>query len=30
MSHIALNVSTEKGIVTWPNPVTDKEYNSYR
>ncbi|WP_022823721.1 (R)-mandelonitrile lyase [Hymenobacter norwichensis] len=30
MTHIALNVNTEKGIVTWLNPVTDKEYNSYR
>jgi len=30
MTHIALNVNTEKGIVTWLQPVTDQEYNSYK
>ncbi|MCB2410046.1 (R)-mandelonitrile lyase [Hymenobacter lucidus] len=30
LTHIALNVNTEKGIVTWLQPVTDKEYNSYK
>lgn len=30
MTHIALNVNTEKGVVTWLQPVTDQEYNSYR
>ncbi|GAB3835385.1 (R)-mandelonitrile lyase [Hymenobacter jeollabukensis] len=30
MTHIALNVNTEKGIVTWGRPVTDQEYNSYQ
>ena len=30
MTHIALNVNTEKGIVTWLQPVTDQEYTSYR
>jgi quercetin dioxygenase-like cupin family protein len=30
MTHISLNVNTEKGIVTWLRPVTDQEYNSYR
>ncbi len=29
MTHIALNVNTEKGVVTWLKPVTDQEYNSY-
>ncbi len=29
MTHISLNVNTEKGIVTWLRPVTDQEYNSY-
>jgi len=30
MTHISLNVNTEKGIVTWLKPVTDQEYNSYK
>ncbi|QDA60343.1 (R)-mandelonitrile lyase [Hymenobacter jejuensis] len=30
MTHISLNVNTEKGIVTWGRPVTDQEYNSYK
>lgn len=30
MTHISLNVNTEKGIVTWRKPVTDQEYNSYK
>lgn len=30
MSHIAVNVNTEKGLVTWLRPVTDQEYNSYK
>lgn len=30
MTHISLNVNTEKGVVTWLQPVTDKEYNSYK
>jgi len=30
MTHIALSVNTEKGIVTWLRPVTDQEYNSYK
>lgn len=30
MTHISLNVNTEKGIVTWLQPVTDQEYNSYK
>jgi quercetin dioxygenase-like cupin family protein len=30
MTHISLNVNTEKGIVTWLQPVTDTEYNSYK
>lgn len=30
MTHIALNVNTEKGIVTWLQPVTDQEYTSYK
>ena len=29
MTHIALNVNTEKGVVTWLQAVTDKEYNSF-
>ena len=27
-THIAININTEKGIVNWLKPVTDKEYNS--
>ena len=27
-THIAINPNTEKGIVTWLNPVTDEEYNT--
>ncbi|RSK39547.1 (R)-mandelonitrile lyase [Hymenobacter perfusus] len=27
MTHISLNVNTEKGIVDWGRPVTDQEYN---
>lgn len=30
MTHIALNVNTEKGVVTWLQPVTDAEYRSYK
>lgn len=30
MTHISLNVNTEKGIVNWLQPVTDQEYNSYQ
>lgn len=27
-THIAINTNTDRGIVTWLNPVTDEEYNS--
>lgn len=27
-THIAINVNTEKGVVTWLEQVTDEEYNS--
>ena len=30
MTHISLNVNTEKGIVTWLQPVSDQEYNSFK
>jgi quercetin dioxygenase-like cupin family protein len=30
MTHISLNVNTEKGIVDWGRAVTDQEYNSYK
>jgi quercetin dioxygenase-like cupin family protein len=30
MTHISLNVNTEKGIVDWGRPVTDQEYNSFK
>jgi quercetin dioxygenase-like cupin family protein len=30
LTHIALNVNTEKGIVNWGRAVTDQEYNSYK
>ncbi|UOQ52213.1 (R)-mandelonitrile lyase [Hymenobacter cellulosivorans] len=30
LSHIALNVNTEKGVVSWGRAVTDQEYNSYK
>jgi quercetin dioxygenase-like cupin family protein len=30
MTHISLNVNTEKGIVTWLEPVTDQQYNRYK
>jgi len=30
LTHIALNVNTEKGVVTWLQPVTDAEYRSYK
>lgn len=30
MTHISLNVNTEKGIVDWGRAVTDQEYNSFR
>ncbi|UOQ69952.1 (R)-mandelonitrile lyase [Hymenobacter volaticus] len=30
MTHISLNVNTEKGIVDWGRPVTDQEYNSFQ
>jgi quercetin dioxygenase-like cupin family protein len=28
MTHLAINTNTQKGIVAWLDPVTDKEYNS--
>lgn len=27
LTHIAINTNTQKGIVVWLQPVTDKEYN---
>ena len=30
MTHISLNVNTEKGIVDWGRAVTDREYASFR
>ncbi|RSK46375.1 (R)-mandelonitrile lyase [Hymenobacter perfusus] len=30
MTHISLNVNTEKGIINWLKPVTDQEYNAYK
>lgn len=30
MTHISLNVNTEKGVVDWGRPVTDQEYGSYK
>lgn len=30
MTHISLNVNTEKGLVDWGRAVTDQEYNSYK
>ncbi|MBO0358030.1 cupin domain-containing protein [Hymenobacter sp. BT186] len=30
MTHIALNVNTEKGLVAWGRPVTNQEYSSYK
>lgn len=30
MTHISLNVNTEKGIVDWGRPVTDQEYTSFK
>lgn len=30
MTHISLNVNTEKGVVDWGRAVTDQEYASYR
>lgn len=30
MTHISLNVNTEKGIVDWGRAVTDQEYNSFK
>jgi hypothetical protein len=30
MTHISLNVNTEKGIVDWGRPVADQEYNSFK
>jgi quercetin dioxygenase-like cupin family protein len=30
MTHIALNVNTEKGLVNWGRPVTDQEYSRYK
>jgi quercetin dioxygenase-like cupin family protein len=30
MTHISLNVNTEKGIVDWGRAVTDQEYASYK
>lgn len=28
MVHVAINLNTEKGTVTWLEPVTDEQYNS--
>jgi quercetin dioxygenase-like cupin family protein len=28
MTHLAINSNTQKGVVVWLQPVTDKEYNS--
>ena len=28
-THIAISTNTQKGIVTWLNPVTDEEYYSF-
>jgi quercetin dioxygenase-like cupin family protein len=30
MTHIAIVTNTEKGVVTWLQPVTDKEYDNYK
>ena len=30
MTHISLNVNTEKGIVDWGRAVTDQEYKSFK
>ena len=30
MTHISLNVNTEKGIVDWGRAVTNQEYNSFK
>ena len=30
MTHIALNLNTEKGIVDWGRAVTDQEYNRFK
>ncbi|TPG65304.1 cupin domain-containing protein [Hymenobacter nivis] len=30
MTHISLNVNTEKGIVDWGRAVTDQEYNRFK
>ncbi|GGF22548.1 cupin domain-containing protein [Hymenobacter cavernae] len=30
LTHIALNINTEKGIVNWERPITNQEYNSYK
>ena len=30
MTHISLNVNTEKGVVDWGRAVTDQEYASYK
>ncbi|PJJ60921.1 (R)-mandelonitrile lyase [Hymenobacter chitinivorans] len=30
LTHIALNVNTEKGVVSWGRAVTEQEYNSYK
>ena len=30
MTHIAISTNTQKGIVTWLERVTDKEYNSFK
>ncbi|HVF97599.1 MAG TPA: hypothetical protein VM871_09770, partial [Flavisolibacter sp.] len=27
-THIAVNINTDTGIVEWPTPVTDEEYNN--
>ena len=29
-THIAINPNTENGVVTWLQPVTDAEYNSFK
>jgi quercetin dioxygenase-like cupin family protein len=30
LTHIATNPNTQKGVVVWRKPVTDKEYNSLK
>ncbi|WP_375434950.1 cupin domain-containing protein [uncultured Hymenobacter sp.] len=30
MTHISVSPNSDKGVVTWLQPVTDKEYNNYK